>query len=309
MDKLKDNNQQKLPLWRRIAGWIAVIISTAFASLWAFWGAIENFHEGWYYTSLWDNLLLMFVQYSVFMFIFIIVTVIAIKWNVVGGTITLGSVLFFIWFFRAASAISLLIIPLVILGIFFIIGRPTPKKWAYRIAVFVPLLIFIGFSISNAIRVAGRYDDGDHGIRIIEGNGIKLVWAPLGPGWPVKGTSYNNALNICKYLSDDGTKLLDAPQNIWRLPTVDEVVRSMCRNGINCGGVWDAGTEKSNYKITPDKETPLWNPHSPIIYWWTATEKNDSTVYVAVYHGMITTADKRYSTGSRGFRAVKDIRR
>lgn len=309
MTNINQSGTPAHPFWQRIAGWTAVIISTAFAGLWAFWGAIENFHEGWYYTSPWDNLVLMFVQYSLFMFIFIIVTVIAIKWNIVGGTITLGSALFFVWFFRGSSALSLLVIPLVILGILFIIGKPTPKKWAYRVAVFVPILIFIGFSIPNAVRVAGRYDDGDRGMRIIEGNGIKLVWAPLGPGWPVKGTSYDDALNICKYLSDDGTKLLDTPQNFWRLPTVDEVVRSMCHNGINCGGVWDSVMEKPSYKITPDKETPLWNPHSQIIYWWTATEKNDSNVYVAVYHGMITTADKRYSAGSRAFRAVKDIRR
>jgi len=34
---------------RQIAGWIAVGLSAAITCFWAFWGIIENFHEGWYY--------------------------------------------------------------------------------------------------------------------------------------------------------------------------------------------------------------------------------------------------------------------
>ena len=37
---------------RKIAGWIAVVLSTVFTCLWALWGILENFHEGWYYESL-----------------------------------------------------------------------------------------------------------------------------------------------------------------------------------------------------------------------------------------------------------------
>jgi len=36
---------------RRVVGWTAVGISTLFSTLWAFWGAIEAFHEGWYERS------------------------------------------------------------------------------------------------------------------------------------------------------------------------------------------------------------------------------------------------------------------
>ena len=53
------------------SGWIAVILSTTLACLWAFWGIIENFHEGWYYESLPRNLLLMFGQYLSPMLLFI----------------------------------------------------------------------------------------------------------------------------------------------------------------------------------------------------------------------------------------------
>ena len=39
-----------------ILGWVAVSISTGIAGLWALWGSIENFHEGWFSTSLELNL-------------------------------------------------------------------------------------------------------------------------------------------------------------------------------------------------------------------------------------------------------------
>ncbi|MDR3714065.1 MAG: hypothetical protein P4L51_14695, partial [Puia sp.] len=44
-------------------GWIAVSISTALACFWALWGINENFHEGWYFDSVWRNVGLMMVQY------------------------------------------------------------------------------------------------------------------------------------------------------------------------------------------------------------------------------------------------------
>jgi hypothetical protein len=31
---------------RRGLGWVAVGLSSAIAALWAFWGILENFHEG-----------------------------------------------------------------------------------------------------------------------------------------------------------------------------------------------------------------------------------------------------------------------
>jgi hypothetical protein len=66
---------------------------------------------------------------------------------------------------------------------------------------------------------------------------------------------------------------------VWRLPTVDEAVRSMARHGRNSGGVWDAETGKAAYNMIPDKESPLWNVHSQVIYWWTATEIDAERAY------------------------------
>ena len=32
---------------RQIAGWISVSLSMVITCFWAFWGIVENFHEGW----------------------------------------------------------------------------------------------------------------------------------------------------------------------------------------------------------------------------------------------------------------------
>jgi uncharacterized protein YpbB len=37
---------------KSIIGWIGVFITITFSSIWAYWGTIENFHEGWYSTSM-----------------------------------------------------------------------------------------------------------------------------------------------------------------------------------------------------------------------------------------------------------------
>ena len=52
--------------WRNIFGWAAVALTTIFACFWGFWGSIENFHEGWYFSSFWMNVGLMFIQYLLF---------------------------------------------------------------------------------------------------------------------------------------------------------------------------------------------------------------------------------------------------
>jgi hypothetical protein len=67
-------------------------------------------------------------------------------------------------------------------------GRTPPKSWLrrnlrYLLAVGIPLLVVIGVSAYYAPLVATRVDDGERGARLIEGNGVTLVWAPKGPGW------------------------------------------------------------------------------------------------------------------------------
>jgi hypothetical protein len=134
---------------------------------------------------------------------------------------------------------------------------------------------------------------------------VNLIWAPDGPGWPRTGASWYEAQQVCQYLGEDGLTPAPAPQHIWRLPTVDEAVRSMARHGQNSGGVWDAGIAKATYKTTPDKESPLWNAHSQVIYWWTATEVDEEHAYIIVYDGKAWPRAKQFSPAYLGFRCVK----
>jgi hypothetical protein len=113
------------------------------------------------------------------------------------------------------------------------------------------------------------------------------------------------AKRICRYLSEDGLGLTDEPQDIWRLPTVQEVVRSLTRHGMNAGGEWDDESHEATFRIRPDKESPLWNPNSQIIYWWTATEADSEHVYRVAYNGYVLVVPKKMSMGSCAFRAVR----
>lgn len=290
----------------KVLGWVAVGTSTAIASLWAWWGVSENFHEGWYYESLVQNLSLMFAQYLSIAIIFILLTVVAIRWRRIGSAVltiaAVGLMLFFSGFDVAASA--LIIPPLLIIGVLFWFGRPDPKKFAALLVVIIPIIIIIGFGIPNGIHVSQRLNDGNLDARLIGGEGVSLVWSPSGPGWPDHGVPWDEANRICQYLSENGMVVEDVPQNIWRLPTIDEVVRSMTLHGENAKGIWDSEIEKAIYEITPDKETPLWNPYSQVIYYWTSTELNDDRAYIVVYDGKVFTRNKT-GMGSLGFRAVK----
>jgi hypothetical protein len=299
--------------WRAVVGWIAVVLSTLVSSGWAFWGAIENFHEGWHLSALWKNLALS-LGYLSFMLISIALTLVALRWPRIGATILLAVGTWFCYWIYSnrplAWSVILSWIPLCgllpVTGVLYWFGRPRPKRWAYRVAVGVPVLIAAAFSAEPAWRVAGRIDDGNRETRLVEGNGVRLVWAPAGPGWPSQGVgSWAEAQRICRHLSSDGLHVLDEPQEIWRLPTVDEAVRSMARHSHNCRGVWDPTNERAIYETKPDKESPLWDVTSQIIYWWTATEANPHSAYMIIYDGRVYAKPKSLGMGSLAFRAVK----
>ena len=292
---------------RLIMGWIAVSLSIVIACFWAFWGIVENFHEGWYSKSLLSNLGLMFAQYLSPMLIFMGATLISIYWPRIGGGLHGTIALLAIWFFQAFSnaAIFLIILPLIGMGVLYWIGRPEPRKVAASLIIGLPVLTLIIAGIGPVIRVSQRLNDGNIQSRVVQGNGVTLPWAPDGPGWPHEGGNWHEAQQTCQHLSEDGLNLAPEPQFIWRLPTVDETVRSMARHGINSGGVWIAETTEATYNITPDKESPLWNVHSQVIYWWTATEVNDERAYIIVYDGKVWPRSKQFGPAYLGFRCVK----
>jgi len=291
----------------QILGWIAVGLSTAITCVWAFWGIIENFHEGWYYESWLSNVGMMFVQYLSPMLIFMTVTLVSIFWPRIGGSLHAVIGLLAIWFFEAFSnaATFLIIIPLIGFGALYWFGRPEPRKLAVSLVIGLPLLTLILSGIEPVLRVSQRVDDGVLQARMVSGYGVDLTWAPDGPGWPRIGGDWHEAQQVCQYLSKDGLTLASSPQDVWRLPTVDEAVRSMAQHGQNSGGVWDAETAKATYSTKPDKESPLWNIHSQVIYWWTASEVDEEHAHIIVYDGKVWSRSKVFGPAYLGFRCVK----
>ena len=214
-----------------------------------------------------------------------------------------------------------------------------PRWWRrnlrYLIGVGIPLLVVVGVSVAQLPIVLSRVDDGDRGAREIAGNGITLVWAPAGPGWnwqqaggwhpswdhiafygvPPLGLKLMtghatqgdmDATNLCRYLGADGLTLLDEPQGIWRMPTTDEVVRSLVRHGENAGCAWNGQAGSADCRVRPDKETPLWAPDRPPIYYWTADEYDERDAWYVSYNGMIDHQPKDWANPRHGYRCVRE---
>lgn len=311
-----------------ILGWIAVGGSAIISSMWAFWGTFESFHEGWYFQSL-DQNLVCTAKYLTLMLIFVVLSVIPLRWPRVGGSLyQLFGIGFCIWILMTRKVLNLGVVlgwlpvtlPPLLLGMLFWVGRPKPVSRAYKISILLPLVVAAGFAVEPVTRIAGRIDDGNRGLRIVQGNGVKLVWAPEGPGWPNpdphdriwvtqwRGPTWEEAQKVCRYLKADGQSVAETPQNTWRLPTAEEVVRSMTRHGINSGGVWDPVNSRASYTTKPDKESPLWHPYSVIIYWWTSTEQNLRRAYCIDFNGNVYSRNKESNWGSQSFRAVREAK-
>ena len=309
-----------------ILGWTALGASTIYAAVWAFWGAYESFHEGWYFQSLVSNLVLTFKYFGLAL-IFVALTVICIRLPRVGGGLyQVFGLGFNIWIFMTRKVLSPgvvlgflpMTLPPLVFGILFWKGRVIPAKLAYKISLLLPLAMAVGTGIEPVVRIAGRVDDGNRGERTVLGNEVRLVWAPEGPGWPNpdpedkiwitewRGPNWEEAERLCRHLTPDGKSVASTPQNIWRLPTVEEVVRSMTRHGNNCRGVWDPVHARASYAIKPDKESPLWNPYSVIIYWWTSSQQSSTRAYCVDFNGNIYSRKKSSDMGSQAFRAVKN---
>ncbi len=296
---------------KQILGWAGAAAATAISCVWAYWGAFENFHEGWYSTSLWENLFMFFFQYLLFAFVFTLLGLLSLVWKKTGLALHLLAAGFCLYFFSGASFSVLgvlIVLPLAGLGLLHYFGEPRPRRWARRLMILAPLAVALAISIPQGIKVSQRTDDGYLGARTVEGNGVTLVWAPRGAGWPDRGVSWEEAREICSHLSEDGLEVLETEQNIWRLPTAEEAVASMALHGENAGGVWDQQDEKAVYEKTPDKESPLWDVHSKVIYYWTAdTCAHDGTrACIIVYNGGVYGRNKTSSQAYLSFRAVRD---
>jgi hypothetical protein len=294
-----------------LVGWLNVALVTLVSGWWAFWGANEAFHEGWWKPYLWMRLLQV-AAYLGPATVICGLTAIGLRWPRLGAVLfvlvglTIGALIIYDGANFGPFITTTLTAAPALVGLLFFIGRPTPKWLAYVISLGIPLLIIVGFSIEPIIRISTRVDDGDRGARLVEGNGVTLMWAPAGPGWTREGlVSWDEAVSHARRLTEDGTTLADTVQDIWRLPTREEVVRSMTRGGENAGGTWDRQTQQPRYDRRPDKESPLWDPYAPLIYLWTSDEADADRAWIVVYHGGVFAKPKKVGSPSFGLRAVR----
>ncbi|HQE81901.1 MAG TPA: hypothetical protein PLM14_02805 [Candidatus Hydrogenedentes bacterium] len=299
----------------RLLGWAAVGISLVVACVWAYWGIIENFHEGWCAKTLAGNLV-MSAKFLGPMLVTLALGSGAIRFPRAFGLAHafLGIAVVLWWMCQRWPVTPVFLLDIFTLsgflvagvGAMYYFGRPTPSKWAYAVLLIPPLIIVAAGSIEPAWRIAHRVDDGILSARIVDANGVRLLWAPEGPGWPQTGCDWFEAQRRCQYLSGDGSRLDDEKHDFWRLPTTAEVVASLTRTGVNAGGTWDPTAQRAKYRIRPDKESPLWIPTSRIIYFWTADEVDADFARFVAANGYVGKRPKRLGMGSHAFRAVRE---
>jgi hypothetical protein len=218
------------------------------------------------------------------------------------------------------------------------------RNLPYVLAVGFPLLTAIAVSIQFLPLILTRVDDGDRSARLIEGHGVTLVWAPQGPGWnwrqpsggypswdhlalyglPPAGVGHKpdqdrhatvkdmQTTGLCRYLSQDGTTLMAKPQDIWRMPTTDEIVRSLVRGGQNAGCTWDGESGTADCIRQPNKDTPLWAPDQEPIYYWSADQYDQQSAWYVPftgggrYGGAISHQPKNWGNPRHGYRCVRE---
>jgi hypothetical protein len=146
--------------------------------------------------------------------------------------------------------------------------------------------------------------------------GVSPVGLESKPGYARQAKGSENAAfataedmartNLCRYLSVDGITLMARPQNIWRMPTTDELVRSLGRHGVNAGCKW-AGefARQVTCDLLPDKESPLWATDLPVIYYLSADSYSADRGYFVAYNGTVNATNKLGGNPRHGYRCVR----
>jgi hypothetical protein len=141
---------------------------------------------------------------------------------------------------------------------------------------------------------------------------------PVGFGEKIKTQGRNateadmQATGLCRYLSGDGSTLMAESQNIWRMPTTDEIVRSLVRSGEIAGCVWDGQSGSAECQVQPNKDAPLWNPDASTIYYYSGEEYAQDSAWVVpytgggLYGGVIGAQSKNGGNSRHGFRCVRE---
>ncbi|MBI2265501.1 MAG: hypothetical protein HYU64_10065 [Armatimonadetes bacterium] len=191
-------------MFRKLPGFLAYLLML-FATLFAsFWGTSEFFHEGWFhpYTQV--------VYYAAPAVVLAILTLISIRHCLAGGlTILIAALLFSGWrvwslaerHIAAQGSVWLTGILMALPGFLFLwdaflqhrleTGNPAWAKarigWKETFAVGLPCLCALVLGVPQLIHNVQRLPLEHYDQAVVEGNGLRLVFAGRGPGW-----SYSN---------------------------------------------------------------------------------------------------------------------
>jgi hypothetical protein len=104
---------------------------------------------------------------------------------------------------------------------------------------------------------------------------------------------------------------MEEPQDIWRMPTVVEILSSLTRGGENAGCVYPgtigvAMMGRAGCARTPEKETPLWAPDAAPIYYWAADQFDASRAYYVSYNGAFNAQPKSWGNPRHSYRCVRE---
>jgi hypothetical protein len=343
----------------RVPGVIAAVLLGAFGCFWTYWSFGEFYYEGWG---------MPFPQPLAYLLpsaVAITLGALTLVWpRVMGGVIIALSVAFYGWAismnlqrwgfswalvltWSGMASLTLVGGGLVIADGVIRARRPPDagaaagpwwrRRFRWLVVVGVPLLVAAGMTAVQLPANLMRYDDGNRGARLIDADGVRLVWAPEGPGWnwrqpwggypswdslayygaaPIglkeiwkrgmpHATSGDMArTGLCGYLSEDGTRLLPDPPHIWRMPTVEDYVKSLPRHGKPAGCRWTGNRGNMPCQVQPGKETPLWAPDSAPIYMWTS-EQSTTDAWFVNYLGFVSHQPKGFGNPRHGYRCVK----
>jgi hypothetical protein len=354
-----------------LPGYVGTGLVILVTSLWTLWGMGEMYYEGWW--GPWAQR----APYLAPALCCLALSLVALTWPRLGGWLLVAVGGAFTAWWWGMSARGGRLTPRVVLGtfpvsallvmtgvLFLLEGRyrqrlgarsgSRPRRWATRrwrhlLATGVPLCVAVAVSLYWGPTLLGREDDGGRGARLIEGNGVRLIWAPAGPGWsrglvthaaegqpePGPSVSWNDLAwygvtpigfgpkpggegsdasardmqltGLCRYLSEDGLTLMEEPQGFWRMPSTDEIVRSLVRDGVHTSCAWDGASQSARCDVSPDKETPLWVPGWSPIYYWSADEYDEQEAYYVGYNGsIISYQPKSWGNPRHGYRCVRE---
>lgn len=208
------------------------------------------------------------------------------------------------------------------------------------LAAGIPLAVALATAAFYVPLIVNRVDDGDRSARLIAGNGVTLIWAPEGPGWNWKqpwggypswnslalygreptgledklaveeantGQADMDTTGLCRYLSEDGLRMMPEPVGAWRMPTTDELVRSLVWRGEQAGCSWDAQSLKITCVHQPNKDAPLWAADEEPIYYWSGEERDNESAFYVGYSGVkVHSQPKSWGNPRHGYRCVRE---